>query len=622
MRTRAFFSWSSSSVGARTPARRRARSDAAVRRAIGLACALAVAAGGRPAAAQNADRQVRGMVEQAMEDFQGLEIESAMTRLRVALRSCGNNRCSPRQLARVHMAMGVVAVGGQNNTDAGVEAFVAGLQLDPDVEPDTLYATPEIRAAFTQAQRRAGTGAGGSRTGTGGSGDTGTGRTGSPPRGTGGGDGALRHTPWPEQLENTPLPVFVEPENGLTATRYTVHYRGLGMSNFASAGMERMANGYGAEIPCGQVIQPNVEYYVTASDGDGNVVASVATPQSPVRVHIVSSRTQPPPSLPGRMPAEQCREDCPPGMSGPQCGHGGSQRGSRQLGDPCESNNQCGTGLHCAGGACASGEAPSTTPSGPDRQYRFAFNLGVGGGFAFVSGTPCPQGSDNPMNPGTPLTCRGVSAMEPSYIQPYAEFGDFSDDMMLNPTCGPSTESNNTFACVTNVSGFAPAFYLYANVFVRLVERLGVGVSVRFQPDGASVPRSNGAAALPVLDPDGTPFGQSVARAAHSRYTLANFLFAARVYYAVTSGGWVRNGLVIAPFVGGGVGQIQAHPGIANGSGITPHIPSGLGNINAGARVEYGFANFVHIGADLALNFQLPQFLFVIDAQATVGMHF
>src|SRR5579871_6298238 len=80
--------------------------------------------------AQQRDPQARGMVRQALEDYQNLDIDGALNRLRLAMRACGASGCSPGMMARIHMALGVIAVGGQNNNTTGVNEFTEGLRLD------------------------------------------------------------------------------------------------------------------------------------------------------------------------------------------------------------------------------------------------------------------------------------------------------------------------------------------------------------------------------------------------------------------------------------------------------------------------------------------------------------
>jgi hypothetical protein len=67
---------------------------------------------------------------------------------------------------------------------------------------------------------------------------------------------------------------------------------------------------------------------------------------------------------------------------------------------------------------------------------------------------------------------------------------------------------------------------------------------------------------------------------------------------------------------------MQARPGLARSQGETAHLVSGLNNVHAGARIEYGFGNIGHVGADVTMNFQMPNFMFVMDVQAVAGLHF
>ena len=69
------------------------------------------------------DRQTRSLITNAMEDYQNLEIDRDVERLQIALRGCGNGSCSPQVVARVHMSLGIVAVGGQQNTESGIESM-------------------------------------------------------------------------------------------------------------------------------------------------------------------------------------------------------------------------------------------------------------------------------------------------------------------------------------------------------------------------------------------------------------------------------------------------------------------------------------------------------------------
>lgn len=515
------------------------------------------------------DRAARSLITDAVEEYQNLEIDRSLERLQNAVRTCASGGCSPAMTARVHMAIGIVQVGGQQNTTAGVESMVRALQLDANAQPDAMLVTPEISAAFRQAQGQL---TGGTRPTT---------NTNTPPRRTPptSGGGELLHTPAPEQLANTPLPVYVEPSGTLSVEHVYVYYKGNGMRSFERREMNRAANGYGVEIPCASMIAPSMEYYVTAVDANTQVVATVGSETSPVQVSIVARRSHPAPSLPGRAPSETCAadtEECPPGMTGPQCRSRPGARGNRGLGDPCAANEECGEGLHCDAGACGVGEASSGEPTEPTdprapRASRLSFDLGGGIGAAFLTGRPS-----------------------------YAE-----QRLLVNSAGQVVSRDCGTVVCYQTIDpGFAPTFFLAANVRYNFTPRIGAAVVARFQFDAApwEIAASAGGAVR------SNPF--------------ANLLLMGRMYYAFTPHGFASSGFVASAFGGGGVGQIEPKPALpSTETRQGAHVLSGYGNVHAGARVEYAVRNGFHAGAEVTLQFMFPTFLFNIDTTVFVGFH-
>jgi hypothetical protein len=527
------------------------------------------------------DPQANSLVRQAMQDYQDLEIDRAVERLNIALRTCGTSGCSNGVLARVHMSLGIVRVGGQQNQSEGVASMARALEIDSHAEPDTLLATPEINEAFNEARRQSG-GRSGSNTS---SSNNPPPQRNNPPAAS----GDLLHTPAPEQIENTPLPVYVEPASALNAAHVYVNFRGNGMRQYERREMQRLGQGWGTEIPCVQIMQPGIDYYINAQDDVGTTLASTGSESSPVHVNVLSPSTRrsfPAPTLPGRAAPASCAscEDCPPGMSGPNCcarggaSSGSSEHGRGQLGDPCSASSECGEGMRCDGGACAvdsgdsnssgSGDEPSV--STPSRAFsRFSFDLGGGVGGAFLSGTPS-----------------------------YAE--QFINATTRQPECG-------TYTCYRTIDpGLAPTFFLNANIRYNVTQRVGIAVGTRFQFDTAPW----------TVDPPGGR-GQSKSN------PLANLLLYARLYYAFTPAGFSPTGVVASAFVGGGAGQIEPKPGVpASARYPSAHVVSGYGNIQVGGRVEYGLRNGFHVAGELTLQFMVPTFLFNADLSALVGFHF
>jgi hypothetical protein len=536
------------------------------------------------------DRQTRSLITNAMEDYQNLEIDRAVERLQIALRGCGNGSCSPQVVARVHMSLGIVAVGGQQNNESGIESMARAISLDANAEPDPLLVTPEISTAFRQAQSRGRSGGAGNTGNAGNTGSTGnSGNTGSRPSR---GGGELLHTPAPEQLENTPLPVYVEANGGLSAEHVYVHFRGNGMRAFERREMTRVANGWGTEIPCANIIQGNVEYYVSAQDASGAELASAGSEGAPVQVSIVARRTAPAPALPGRMPPDTCAggmDECPPGMTGPQCRpRGGASTRRGGLGDACTSNDECGEGMRCDGGACAAteggsgGDEPRPSAS-TDRFQRFTMDVGGGVGLAYLGG-------------GRP---------------PYAEYRRWQ--FVAADGTRTTQESCGAYLCSPQVkAGFAPTYFLSALIRYNFTRRIGVGIGVRFQFDTApwEIPPPAPTATAP------NPPTTSVSN------PFANLLINARLYYAFTPNGFAAQGFVASAFVGGGVGQIEPAPPLPSTTGRQPaHVLSGYGNAVLGSRLEYNLRNGFHFGAEVALQFMFPTFLFAVDVTPFVGFH-
>lgn len=149
-------------------------------------------------------------------------------------------------------------------------------------------------------------------------------------------------------------------------------------------------------------------------------------------------------------------------------------------------------------------------------------------------------------------------------------------------------------SCPAMVSGTSLTGYLHFALRVQFARRFGVGLGFRFQPD------------------------------AGPRTTLANLLIALRAYVAVTSEGFAKTGPVFAAFAGTGVGQISARAPGYEGQPFpaTGHVITGLNSIQAGARFEYGFGPGVRLGADVALQFLFPRFVFSADMTAFVGIAF
>ncbi len=460
------------------------------------------------------DNFVHALVREAMDAYQNLEIDTATERMRDASRRCGRRNCSPRIMAEIQIANGVLAIGARHDRAAAERAFTAALAADPSATVDPSLVTPEVSAAFNRARR--------------------AGRT-QPVQ-------HLLHTAVQEQLVRTPTPIYVE--TGVNAAvRADLFWRVAGEGPFVRVEMRHIVRGWGAEIPCTGVLPPALEYYAWAYDERDVPFAEAGNDETPFRIEVVSQRTRPAPSMPGELPPDQCRDT-------------GNGRGE---GESCDAANACGAGFGCDGGVCHS----TTRRSGPPSGFPlFAIDVGGGFGVAALGGAPGYDEADQPVDPANPAG---------------------------NVMC------RTGYSCPTNVSGAGVTGYLTLSVRGHFMPRIGVGASLRIQPD------------------------------AGPRTTLSMVLIGLEGYYVFYGDSFRRTGLSAMALVGIGVGQIQARapaPSVLMPNAETAHIIAGLQNFHLGARAEYAFHTNVHAGAEIRVQFLWPRFLFDVDFQATLGVHF
>ncbi len=324
------------------------------------------------ALAQRPLQQVLDLNRQAMDAYNNLEIEQAQTMLQQALDAATRGRVTGAPLARTYVNLGIVAIAGTGDNAAGLTYFVSALQADPSVALDPLLSTPDIELIWTQAHARAGSGPI---------------QVTPPPVDTTPPAGDLVHTPITEQLRATPVPVYVEVP-GRPAHVY-LYYRGHGMRDFQRAEMDHVGRGYGYEIPCGDVFEPEVTYYIAVFDASGSPISFAGSQSSPISVPIVATRSTSAPALPGRAPPTQCtsmEEECPPDLPG--C-HTTASTGTRGLGDSCRVDNDCSSGF-CEDDLCAIGEREGGGGGGggggseDNGAPRFFTRVSVGTGLSYV----------------------------------------------------------------------------------------------------------------------------------------------------------------------------------------------------------------------------------------------
>jgi hypothetical protein len=537
-----------------------------------LTIVLALSGLAASASAQVSNQRLAEINRSAMEAYNNLDVEVAKRTLEDAARSAERGGSKGPALARTYANLGVVLVGGMGETSSGTEAFVRALREDPNVEPDPLVATPEVMSAFASAKRKAGSS----------SSARATAPQPAPIPEQVPATGNLDHEPVPEQLAQTPIPVFVRRSDELEAEKVKIFYRSLGMTKPGAAEMKPTQDGWAFLIPCIDVAEPTVEYFIVAEDSDGNKVGNFGDPNAPVSVNVVTTRSLPPPALPGLPPPQTCsaaiENECPPGLPGCRSGNG-------QLGDSCTSDEACSTGLICDDDFCSIGDRGGSSSSSKGDTSLF-LELGFGLGATYVSSnSTADRGiTQQQLNDAAGLVNNDIAGTR-SILRKQGY------DCDLVPADGNLIEARECSLAV-NTPGFVavPALHFAAGYY--LTPRINVALTGRFQ-------------------------------LSRGRGTLAGIGLGGRGEYLLFKP--KPTGLRTGVFVGAMLGSVQARPGGSgkNGPFATSSNPDGIGVlVQGGLRVNYHFTKNVGLVVTPALVLALPNTLFNVDIAAGLELAF
>ncbi len=349
------------------------------------ACAAMLFGPLESAHAQRPSARVRAMNQEAMQHYHDLEFEEAERILNEARELAERRGVSGAALATTYMNLGVIAIGANSNMGRGLAFFRQAIEADPEVALDPMTSTPDMERMFELARREAG--------------------------GADAGATVLPHTPASEQLIHTPLPVFVDPAD-LEAVAGKLYYRSGESGDFADVPMERVADGFGALVPCDALMGSAIYYYVELYGGSGDTVGVVGSAAEPVRVSVVSARMSAAPALPGAAPPEQCAGEI-------TCDDGES---CMATGGSCESDDDCGDGRSCEGDVCVAYD--DSADSSPGRGF---FRVGIGAGLGLVR-PGLPADRSVPFHPVDRPEGGGDGVYAAPFLQRLSGSGEFTDE--------------------------------------------------------------------------------------------------------------------------------------------------------------------------------------------------
>ncbi|MDD9943695.1 MAG: hypothetical protein OXU20_21820 [Myxococcales bacterium] len=577
-----------------------------------------VAALSQQASAQTHQERIEQLNREAMEAYNQLDINRAGRLLERALRLAQEGSVGGLVVAVTNLNLGMVYIGGLGDQQGGLAYFVAAICNEASIELDPLVSTPDMQQVFVQARAHAQ---------------------------QGGCDGGMAqgpapagqqqylpqqvvqpvvHVPPTEQQTQTPLPLYVEVAPTLGATGVDLYYRGLGMDTYKQVPMYAFGQGMAYQITCNDVFEPKVSYYIQVVNDDGQVLASVGSPQVPIEVAVSTQMGSAAPALPGRPAPTSCvGGECPPGVECPQPGTAG-------IGEDCTNTFECQNGLICAdgdvclldgaGGTALGSESGESADSGEFRRVFFQVGFTLGLAFA-TSGQPADslpplnriyvnnqtgEFIEDPVNvdptttmPVLPFPADGQFPEQLTEWEPdadsadwiYADYaGDCSGDEEVTGPMTPTGEVRppgdvlrlpSSYCVRVSSPGFVPAIALRFNAGYFITERFAASLAARLQLGSGSG-------------------------------TLASLLLGPRAEYMFTPP--TNNGLMLSAFGGLTVGQIQVNPGFGDSTTKNPpFIRSGLMGLHVGGLVRYRLMPNFGFFAGPELDLQFPDTLFNID---------
>jgi hypothetical protein len=576
-------------------------------------------------AQKNPEEVVTKLNSDALDAFNALDINKAGAMLEEALRVAAAGGVSPGLLARTNMNMGIIYVSGLSDHEGALPFFLAAVCTDPSIQLDPLTSTPEVQSVYSVAVQKAQAGGcpqGGAQPA------VPIAPVRPPP------DQAIIHHPPVEQLTQTPLPLYAEVHALAGAKKIFVFYKGAGMEQWKQVPMYQYQSGFAYQLSCNDVWEPKVSYYIEAQDDAGAVVGVAGSAAQPIEVPVVAARTQAEPALPQAASPKSCAaSECPPGVKG--C----AKSGTAAIGDACESDGECQSGLACNedDNVCMLAGAGSTEVPEYDEDTggfegfeepdtgepkRWFVQLGFAAGFSYLTSgmeadRPAPRDRVFLIREGT--TARFVdpvampTASQLVFAEPMLGLDPFltawvpdadsadgqgpltgeceADGTATGPMeyaasgANPDALFPSSYCVRVKSAGFVPQVALRANVGYFITERFAASGLFRFQFSS----------------------GEG---------TLAGILLGARAEYLLTQPR--AKGLTISGFGGLTFGQIQVQPPAEGNTDEAPWAVTGPLGVHVGSTVRYRFMpNFGVFGAP-ELDVQLPAFLFHIDT--TLGV--
>ena len=490
---------------------------------LSAAFTLALFAAASPAHADaKTEAAAKALEAKAMqEDYLATDFDKALEKLNQAASKCGE-KCSSIVRAQIKRDIGVVQVAKQSR-EAAIAAFTEALRADSNVQLDPDTRTKDVDAAWNEAKKQAASAAP---------------VAGPPPASD------FTMQPTAETLVRTPLDIYGDYTGTEALAKVVLKYKAFGMPDWKTLEMKSAGDkGWGAEIPCVDVTEGSLQFYIQGFNANNDPVATAGDRNSPFRTAVKRTFNGEVPHFPGKDAPRQCADagDCPPDFPGckkPATDAENPESTLKDEGKDCEEDSECKSGTCGKDKTCAAGE-------GKSHGKRKKFWIGVAGAYDFVH---IPSGTD---------VCKlsSLATPQPSANGYYCTVNGQDFPARTGDQYGQESTDIQAGKSDKVAGGFAPGnFRIMASFDYAATSNVMVGLRL-----GYVVNSYNGQAATN----EGKAFVPIIAEL--------------RGTYVLGKDALDKAGLAPYAMIAGGVSQYSAQVGVTVISDVTPQTPQSPG---------------------------------------------
>jgi len=332
-------------------------------RARSLAAFAAVILVGMSSAKADPKADIEKKIKEAMESYDLMDYDASKKLLNQALAAAKKAKLDKDTVAaRAYLDLGIVSFVN-NDQDAAKLSFLSAVQIDPKIQIDPAYKSPEMSKLLEEAR---GETKGGGGTSGGGGGIT-------EPAGGGGGGAecagvkGVQHTPIDNAKSGVAVPIEALVGSDVKSVKVSVMYRPEGATAFTEVKMTK-SDGckYTAQIPAAGLKGSLVHYYVAAYNEAGKPVAQQGSQGSPNIMEL--------------------------------SGGGGGAKSGGDTEDPLN-GNKSGGGGGSGSGTPSGGDTEQHVDVGGAKVSKVSIALSAGGGFGFLQSGNQTEGAGGMPNP-------------------------------------------------------------------------------------------------------------------------------------------------------------------------------------------------------------------------------